>query len=271
LEKTKKAHVIAFANQKGGVGKTMSVLNIGVGLVQHGYRVLLVDIDAQANLTMGLGFDPDELENTISALFRKIIEVPNFLQSESIDDYILSSAEGVDLLASDMRLSGSEAIMQSVSVGREQFLTEILSCVKEKYDFVLIDCPPSLGILTINSLVAADEVIIPSQAQIFSFKGSELLIQNIEAVRRINRTLKYGGIILTMVNSRSKDAQAVIKETENAYGKYMKIFADRVPISVRASESNRMCKSIYEYDSNGKIAEAYRGIVEEIIYAWKEQ
>ena len=262
---TKNATVMTFANQKGGVGKTMSVLNVGVGLARYGYKVLLIDIDAQSNLTMGLGYDPDELENTISKLFRELMENASKDQEQFVDKYIFQTKESVDLLPGDTRLSGTEALMQAVSVGRSHFLSNIVDKVRKQYDYILIDCPPSLGILTINALVAADQVIIPSQAQIFSYKGSELLIQNIEAVKRINKKLKYGGIILTMINPRGRDARAIIAETEESYGRYMKIFKNRVPASVKASESNKYSKSIFAYDPKGKIAKAYDGIVKEII------
>lgn len=261
-----KTRIIAFANQKGGVGKTMSVLSIGAGIAAKGESVLVIDADAQANLTMSLGFDPDELELTISQLLASAIESKGKKLPENIEQYVLSTnIKNLDLIASDMTLSGIETLIQTMPYGRENLFKQIVDSVKEKYDFILIDCPPSLGIITINALIAATEVLIPTQAQIFSYKGSELLIQNIDDIRVLNPSLKYAGILITMVNPRSKDAQAVILETQDAYGEHIRIFKNFIPQSVRASESNRMRQSIFEYDQDGKIAEAYRACVEELL------
>lgn len=257
------AKTIAIANQKGGVGKTTTALNIGVGLANEGKCVLLVDIDAQANLTMSLGFDPDELPLTICDLLQGAM---NQQQTPTVEDCLLH-AEGVDLIPSDMNLSGVEALMQTMSMGRESILKGILEPLGARYDFILIDCPPSLSTLTINALTAADEVIIPSQAQIFSFKGSSLLINNIVQVKKVlNPNLKVRGILITMLNERARNSQEIVQNIESVYGEHIQVFASRIPQSVRASESNHEGRSIYLHDPNGKIASAYSGCVKELLY-----
>ena len=264
MEKTKKARVIAFANQKGGVGKTMSVLNIGVGLVQRGYRVLLVDIDSQANLTMGCGFEPEELEFTLSQLLEKCLANENKITD--FEKHILHTDEGIDLLPSDINLQRMEGQIFALPLGREFLIKRIIDDVKDRYDYILFDCPPSIGILTVNALVAADQVIIPSQAQIFSAKGSTQLVENIQMVRQFfNVNLTIYGILFTMIDKRSKNARNMIKKIEEAYGMHIPVFNFYIPQSVRVGESNNEGESIYKYDPKGRVAEAYRGCVEEII------
>lgn len=259
-----KTKVIAFANQKGGVGKTTCVQNVGVGMARKGKSVLLIDADPQANLTMGMGYDPDELKYTLSELLDNL---RNHKPIDNYDDYILHSTEGVDILPSDMNLSGVEVGMQALPIDREFLIKTIVEQYESDYDFILLDCPPSLGILTLNALIASDEAIIPTQAQLYSVKGSSLLVQNINSIqKRLNPQLRIGGIIITMVNERTKTSQALIQDIRMIYGEHVHIFNVAIPQSVKASESTYEGKSIYLHDPNGKIAIAFDGCVEEILH-----
>lgn len=258
-----KAKIIAMANQKGGVGKTTSTINIAVGLTRENKKVLVVDLDPQSNLTMGFGFDPDKLEYTINECIEPVMNNQAIID---IDQFIIKTGENVDLIASDPNLTRTEVAIQSMSVGREHVVKKILALCTDRYDYILIDCPPSLGTLTINALTAADEVIIPTQAQIFSFKGSSLLLENITMVQELsNPKLRIGGILITMVNARSKNAQSIMDDIKEIYGEHVRVFDNFIPQSVKASESNDEGVSIYMHDPKGKISSAYDQCVKEIL------
>ncbi len=215
--------VLAITNQKGGVGKTTTTINLGVALAKNDKKVLLIDLDAQANLTIGLGFDPDEIEYTIAKLID--LKIDNFNYNIDRDKFILSS-EGVDIIPSDIRLSSTEIKIFNV-INRESIIKNIITSLKNDYDYILIDCLPSLGTLNINALVAADSVIIPVQAQYFSIRGMEQLLQSIVNVRtQINSKLSVEGIIKkiiheiysneistfdTMINISTKIAEAQVR------------------------------------------------------------
>ena len=228
------AKVIALANQKGGVSKTTTTANLGIGLANAGKKVLLIDLDPQASLTISLGYPkPEELPCTITDLMiRNINNKPINAQ-----DAILHHKEGVDLIPSSIELSGMEASLVNV-MSRETVLRQVLDNIVSRYDFTLIDCMPSLGMLTINALTAADSVMIPVQAQYLPAKGLEQLLQTIAKVhRQINHDLKIDGILLAMVDSRtnySKEITALLKET---YGSKIRIFSTEIPHSVRALSS----------------------------------
>ena len=192
--------VIALTNQKGGVGKTTTAFNLGVSLVQQGKKVLLIDADAQANLTMALGYNrPDDIPITLSTVMQNIIDDKTLDVSQGI----IHHSEGVDLLPSNIELSGFEVrIINAMS--RERVLKTYVNEVKKNYDYVLIDCMPSLGMITINALAAADSVIIPTQPHYLSAKGLELLLRSVSMVKRqINPKLRIDGILMTMVMPRS--------------------------------------------------------------------
>jgi len=263
----KQAYVIAFANQKGGVGKTMSTENIGVGFAKKGKTVLVIDLDAQANLTTGFGYNPDEIDKTISDLLEKIVKNDGEFDPEfDMDAYILHTDEGVDLLPSDINLAGVETAFQGVEIGREQLLRQITEYMKSQYDYILLDCPPSLGSMTVNSLTAADGVIIPMQAAKYSFDGSKQLIRIISKVKKLfNPMLKIEGIMITMFDGRTKHSKEVAAGLNEIYGDQIRIFDHRIPYSIRASESNFEGKSIFTHDPKGKIAQAYAGCVKEIL------
>lgn len=260
--------IIAMANQKGGVGKTTTCANLGIGLVQQGKKVLLIDSDPQGSLSISLGYDqPDQLPITLSDILEKVMD-------EELEDPkagILHHGEGVDLMPANISLSGMEVSLVNV-MSREKVLKAYLDGVKQHYDYILIDCMPSLGMLTVNALAAADNVIIPVQAQYLSAKGLEQLLQTVNKVRRqINPKLTIGGILLTMVDSRTNYAKEISGLLRETYGSKIKVFATDIPHSVRAAEISAKGKSIYAYDSKGKVAEAYRELTKEVMSLEKQR
>ena len=257
-----KATVLAVVNQKGGTGKTTTCENLGVGLAQEGKKVLLVDVDPQGSLTISLGYPrPDDLESTLSELMAKVMqETP-----PSPGEGILHHEEGVDLIPANISLSGIEISLVN-AMSRETILKQLMEPLKRQYDFILLDCMPSLGMLTVNALAAADNVLIPVQAQYLSAKGLEQLLQTVNKVRRqINPKLRIEGILLTMVDGRTnyaKDISNLIRET---YGSKIKVFGTDIPHSVRAAEISAEGKSIFRHDPKGKVASAYRTLTKEVV------
>ena len=261
VEDRKMAKVIAIVNQKGGVGKTTTCANLGIGLVRSGKRVLLVDSDAQGSLTASLGYtNPDALEITLATIMGKVMMDETF----SSDEGILHHGEGVDLLPGNIELSATEVSLVNI-MSRETILKQYVDSVRENYDYVLIDCMPSLGMMTVNALAAADSVMIPVQAQYLPVKGLEQLLKTIAKVRRqINPHLTIDGILLTMVDTRSnfvKDIIALLKET---YGGKIRIFNHMIPLSVRAAETSAEGESIFLHDPHGKVAQAYEALTKEV-------
>ena len=262
------ANIIAIANQKGGVDKTTTCANLGIGLAQEGKNVLLIDSDPQGSLTISLGHDrPDQLPVTLSDLMEKI------MQEQPIDpgEGILHHKEGVDLIPANISLSGMEVSLVN-AMSREKILKQYLDGVKRQYDYVLIDCMPSLGMLTINALAAADSVLIPVQAQYLPAKGMEQLLQTINRVKRqINPKLKIDGILLTMVDNRTTYAKEISALLRDTYGAKLKVFGTDIPHSVRAAEISAEGKSIYAHDPKGKVAEAYRILTKEVLKIEKQR
>ena len=260
--------VIALTNQKGGVGKTTTAVNLGISLTKQGKTVLLVDADAQANLTMALGYTkPDSLPNTLSDVMYDIIEG----KSADVPSSILHTDEGVDLLPSCVELAGVETTLIDTR-NRESVLKACISKVRKNYDYVLIDCMPALGMLTINGLAAADSVIIPNQPHYFSIKGLEQLLRSVSKVKRqINPNLGIDGILMTMVMPRTKITQTVISTVKNAYGHNIRIFDTQIPFSIRAVEATAEGKSIFAYDKGGKVAAAYEQFGKEVAELGEKQ
>lgn len=259
---TSKPTVIAVVNQKGGTGKTTTCENLGVGIAKAGKKVLLIDTDPQASLTISLGYPkPDDLYPTLSTLMMKVMQDENLKSKEGV----LHHKEGVDLIPSNIELSGLEVSLVN-AMSREIILKQYLETIKKEYDYVLIDCMPSLGMLTINALATADNVLIPVQVQYLSAKGLEQLLQTINKVRKqINSKLKIEGILLTMVDSRTNYAKNISNLIRETYGKNLKVFNTDIPRSVRAEEISAEGKSIFEHDPKGKVAEAYRKLTKEVL------
>jgi chromosome partitioning protein len=253
--------VIAIANQKGGTGKTTTTVNLGIGLAVQGHKVLLIDADAQGNLTDSLGYqEPDNLPISLATILSKtMMEEPY-----ETDEGILRHIEGVDIMPGNIELSAIEVSLVN-TMSRETVMRSYINTIKNKYDYVLIDCMPSLGMMTINALAAADTVIIPVQAHYLPAKGMTQLLHTIGRVRRqINPKLTIDGVLLTMVDNRTNFAKDISFVLRRDYGDKLRVFQTEIPLSIRAAETSAEGKSIYAHDPRGIAAKAYEAFTKEV-------
>ena len=254
--------VIAICNQKGGVGKTTTTVNLGIGLAMQGKRVLLIDADPQGDLTTSLGWqDSDNLNITVAS---KLIDVIKESNNNPLSG-ILHHIEGVDLLPSNLELSAMEFNLVN-AMSRETTLKTYLNEVKSNYDYVLIDCMPSLGMITLNALSAADSVIIPVQAQFLPAKGMTQLLQTVSRVKKyINPKLNIEGILLTIVDNRTNLAKSTQEALRVNFGNRIKIYKTQIPSGIKAAETSSKGKSIYAYEPNSSVSKAYTEFTKEVL------
>lgn len=253
--------IIAIAMQKGGVGKTTTAINLAAALTEMGQRVLAVDLDPQGNLTQHAGFNPDQISPTIYNALKDEVEG---MQSD-VASAIYATEEGYHLLPSQPELSLVEVSLIN-TLSRERVLATLLESVASHYDYILIDCNPSLGLLVINALTAADSVIIPIQTEYLAARGALMILSSIQTVRRkkLNPDLRVEGILLTMADTRTILTQDVLRAVDEQYGNDIRIFSTYVKRSVRFGESAAAGQSILAYDPQGQGATAYRSVAREI-------
>ena len=255
------ASIIGIVNQKGGTGKTTTCVNLGIDLVHEGKRVLIADCDPQGSLTISLGYpQPDSLPVTLADLMGNVLSAIPIHPG----DGVLHHEEGVDILPANIALAGMEVSLVN-AMSRETTLKQVLANYSKDYDHILLDCSPSLGMLTINALTAADRIVIPVQAQYLSAKGVEQLLGTVARVKRnITHKLKIDGVLLTMVDSRTNNSKEIASLLRSTYGPKIKVFDTEIPRSVRAAEISAEGKSIFEHDPGGKVAAAYHALTKEV-------
>ena len=254
--------VIAVTNQKGGVGKTTTTENVAIGLARNGCNVLIVDFDPQGDLTSCLGWkNNDSLEHSVSSMLDDYIN-DNDINYESL---ILHHEEHVDLIPANIELADFEMRLVSV-INREQTLSNCIEPLRNQYDYIFIDCPPSLGMLTVNALSAADEVLIPVQTQYLPAKGMTKLLQTVGKVqRKINSNLKITGIVMTLADLNTNLTKSTIETIRESFGKNIRVFDTIIPKATKASEASISGKSIYAYAKGSKVALAYSNLTKELI------
>ncbi len=254
--------VISISNQKGGTAKSTTAVNLGIGLAREGKKVILLDCDPQGSMTISLGFsDPDAMEVTLATLMTRVVNEEEL----HVEDAILHHEEGIDLIPANIELSALEVSMVNV-MSRETILRQLIEEIKDSYDYCILDCMPSLGMVTINALACADSVLIPVQAAYLPVRGLQQLIKTIGRVKRqLNPKLEIEGILLTMVDNRTNYAKEIAQLVYDSYSSAVKVFETKIPISVRTAETSLEGSSIYKYDPKGKAADAYRVLTKEVL------
>jgi chromosome partitioning protein len=249
---TGQAKVIAFANQKGGVAKTTTTLNLAAAFAEEGHRVLCIDMDPQGNLTMSQGIDPDTLEQSMFDVLVHDVSIREVIRRRE-----------VDIACSSIDLAGAEIAM-STKIGRERSLDKALRGIRDDYDFICIDTPPSLGLLTINALTAADKVIVPVQCEYLSMRGLIQLQNTLSMIREnLNPDVDIAGILPTMVDSRTLHAKEAIEILEENFGD--RVFGARIRKTIRFAEAPVKGMSVLKYEPNGTAADAYRQLAKEVL------
>lgn len=254
--------IIAIANQKGGVGKTTTTFNLGVALAKQNKKVLLVDIDPQSNLTTYAGwYDQDSLDLTLADLLRQSMNDENIQTNKCI----LHHNENIDLIPSNIDLAAVETSL-AYAMSREYSVKNCLEEIKKNYDYILLDCQPSLGMLTINALACANSVIIPVQCQYFATRGMTELLKTVNKIKRqINPNLKIDGALLTLVDSRANLPRDIEFEIRKEYGSILKLYNTKIPLAIKTAESTASGNSIFIYDKNNKVASAYSSLAKEVL------
>ena len=254
--------VIAICNQKGGVSKTTTTANLGVGLVRAGKKVLVIDADPQGNLSQSLGIEnPDELEVALPSIMEQT------MTGEDVDvtKGIVHHKEGLDLMPCNIDLSAVDVSLVHV-LSREFIMKTYVDSMREFYDYILIDCMPSLGVITINSLTASDSVLIPVQAAYLPVKGLEQLIKTISLVKKLlNQEIQFEGILISMLNARTNYAKDIMELIREYYGEAIPIFESKIPFSVKAAETSAAGVSIFTLDKKHPVAQAYEKLTKEVI------
>ena len=253
---------LAISHEKGGTAKTTTTVNLGIGLARQGKKVLLVDADPQGDLTKCLGIgDPASLNATLATALNHVMAETEF-DPRSV---ILQHDEGVDFIPANAQLAATEMTL-ATQLDREFVLREFLARVKDEYEYILIDCRPSLGLTVVNALTAADSVIIPVQAHTLAAEDMDGLFKTVGRIRqRANPGLKIDGIVMTMVDHRTNLARSTIRQVRERYGSVVRVFNAEIPYAVRAAEVPSKGQSIYSYDPQGKVSGAYERLTKEVL------
>ena len=250
------AKVIAFSNQKGGVGKTTTCVNLAAYTARAGKRVLVVDMDPQGNASSALGFFERKDKKSVYEVLVGNIEAAGAVKK--------TETEGLDIITSSGDLAGAELELAQVMIGRERVLDEKIEAVKEGYDFVFIDCPPSLGLLTVNSLAAADGVVVPIQCEYFALEGLSQMMNTIKLVKKFLRpAIEVEGVVITLYDGRAKLSKGVVGEIEKVFGD--KVYQTKIPRNVRLAEAPSYGKPVSDYDPKCAGAQAYEKLAEEFL------